>query len=98
MQDTRISFDNYPFYYVSKDGIFNNSSENLMEGSWYSDMQAVRANANGKGTCIQSFTAGAQESGSIIKTTKYRYIDKETELQMQIMQSLDIRFCPSVMD
>ena len=92
MQDTRISFDNYPFYYVSKNGIFTNSSENLMEDSWYLDMQAVRANANGKGTCIQSFTAGAQESGWITKTTKYRYIDKEAEISMQVYTALAYGF------
>ena len=92
MQDTRISFDNYPFYYVSKTSILGNSSENLMEDSWYSDMQAVRANVNGKGTCIQSFTAGAQESGSFTKTTKYRYIDKEAEISMQVYTALAYGF------
>ena len=93
MQDTRISFDNYPFYYVSKDGIFNSSSENLLEDSWYSDMQTVRANANGKGICIQSFTAGAQvESSWFTKTTKYRYIDKEAEISMQVYTALAYGF------
>ena len=93
MQDTRISFDNYPFYYVSKDGIFNSSSENLLEDSWYSDMQTVRANANGKGICIQSFTAGAQvESSWFTKTTKYRYIDKEAEISMQVYTTLAYGF------
>ena len=92
MQDTRISFDNYPFYYVSKDGLFNDSSENLMEDSWYSDMQAVRANANGTGTCIQSFTAGAQESGWLTKTTKYKNIDKEAEISMQVYTALAYGF------
>ena len=92
MQDTRISFDNYPFYYVSKDGWYNSTSENLMEGSWYSDMQAVRANANGKGTCIQSFTAGAEESGWFTKTTKYKMIDKEAEISMQVYTALAYGF------
>ena len=77
---------------VSKNGIFNNSSENLMEDSWYSDMQAVRANANGTGTCIQSFTAGAEESGWITKTTKYKYIDKEAEISMQVYTALAYGF------
>jgi hypothetical protein len=63
-----------------------------MEDSWYLDMQAVRANVNGKGTCIQSFTAGAQESGWITKTTKYRYIDKEAEISMQVYTALAYGF------
>ena len=92
MQDTGISFDNYPFYYVSEDGLFSSSSENLMEDSWYSDMQAVRANENGTGTCIQSYTAGAQESGWLTKTTKYKNIDKEAEISMQVYTALAYGF------
>ena len=92
MRDTRISFDNYPFYYVSKDGWYNSTSENRMEGSWYSDMQAVRANKNGTGACIQSFTAGAEESGWFTKTTKYKYIDKEAEISMQVYTALAYGF------
>ena len=92
MQDTGISFDNYPFYYKFKDGILSDTSEHLMEGSWYSDMQAVRANENGTGTCIQSYTASAQESGWITKTTKYKMIDKEAEISMQVYTALAYGF------
>ncbi len=70
-----IGFDNYPFEKSWGSASFDNS--------WYSDMETNRAQTNGYGTCIQSYTSGSDSN---------KCIQYETEISMQVYVALAYGF------
>ncbi len=88
-----IGFDSYPFGYKKVDKVWGSDTEEYtFVSDWFYLMEKYGGLDNGYTTCIQSYTAGAETSGTINKTTTYKTISSEAEISMQLYVALAYGF------